>query len=115
MYAHFEVWVLVDRFRNLDLFHQGEYSIGCRVFGEKTRIAARPVKYITNASGPVFSNLSPPNPSQYAGGINDEDSSFRTGSFYIRYREETRMIGEVYIRPSRVFIRKRNLLLKHTT
>ena len=38
MYAHFEVVVLVDRFRNLDLFHQGEYSIGCRVFGGQSSL-----------------------------------------------------------------------------
>ena len=97
MYAHFEVWVLVDRFRNLDLFHQGEYAIGCRVYGERTRVAAQPVRYLTGASGAVLSNLSAPAPSQYPGGINDEDNSFRTGSFYIRYREETRMIGEAVV------------------
>lgn len=97
MYAHFELLVVVDRFRNLDLFHQGEYSIGCRVFGEKTRVAARPVQYIVNASGEVMSTLSPPKPSQYPGGINDEDSAFRSSSFYVRYREETRMISEAVV------------------
>ena len=30
MYAHFEVLVLVDKFRNLDLFHQ-VFSYGTRV------------------------------------------------------------------------------------
>ena len=97
MYAHYEVLVHVDRFRNLDLFHQGEYAIGCRIFGQDSRVAARPLRFLSaarSARGGGGSAVTPPTTAQYAGGINDADNAFRCSSFYIRYREETRLIRE---------------------
>jgi hypothetical protein len=77
MYAHFQIFAYLDRFRNLDLFHQGEYSIRVRVFSEQTYAAARPL---------IFLDVDEPeSPPSYPGGINDEDSSCRISSFYIRF------------------------------
>ncbi|EKX34164.1 hypothetical protein GUITHDRAFT_119658 [Guillardia theta CCMP2712] len=93
MFAHFQVLVHLDGFRNLDLFHQGEYAIGVRVYSETTNRAARPTKFIEKSNAHVTQPLASGSPA-YSGGINDEDSSFRCSSFYIRYREETHQINE---------------------
>jgi hypothetical protein len=71
-----QIFVYLDRFRNLDLFHQGEYSIRVRVFSEQSFAAAKPLSYLEFEE--------PDSPSSYPGGINDADSSFRVSSFYIR-------------------------------
>ena len=49
------------------------------------------------STGPVSAlaaALDPPDSSAYPGGLNDGDSSIRCSSFYIRYRDEGRIIGE---------------------
>lgn len=76
MYAHFQLFVHLDRFRNLDLFHQGEYALRVRAYSERSHVAARPVEFCEIDELEVQSS----NP----GGVNDSDSSFRVSSFYIR-------------------------------
>jgi hypothetical protein len=76
MYAHFQVLIHLDRFRNLDLFHQGEYAVRVRAFTEGSKSAARPVEFIEVDQPEI--------PSSNPGGVNDPDSSFRVSSFYIR-------------------------------
>ena len=76
MFAHFQLFVHLDKFRNLDLFHQGEYAIRVRVYSTGSCTAARPVDFVELDELEV--------PSSNPGGVNDPDSSFRVSSFYIR-------------------------------
>ncbi|KAJ1489305.1 hypothetical protein T484DRAFT_1780424 [Baffinella frigidus] len=103
MLAHFEVLLHVEKFRNLDLFHQGAYSIAARIYGQSSHRAARPVEFLGRpANGDGVDGLngafrSEPRAESGAGstgGINDEDNSFRTTSFYVRYREEVHQVDE---------------------
>jgi hypothetical protein len=85
--ARFEVFVFLDRFRNVDLFHQGEYAVRARVFTERSRVCALPVSTVTSSLVRNPSGL-------VEGGIDEEDASFCSSSFYIRYRDEQRLVNE---------------------
>jgi hypothetical protein len=102
MLAHFEVLVHVEKFRNLDLFHQGAYSVAARIYGQSSRRAARPVEFLcrpTDGSGDdapknafCADQSGTDSGAGNTGGINDDDNSFRTTSFYVRYREEQHQV-----------------------
>jgi len=85
-----EVSVHISSFRNVDLFHQGLYHLRCRIFQERGNQIVEAVPHLLREAGRNGDRNAAerPNAGLLPSAVLEDELSFRTQSFLIRYCEE---------------------------